>query len=204
MRNLVLDNGKITSLQISEVTGKNHGHLMRDIRKMEETWVNLGQSKFGLTSYIDSQNRAKPMYQLSKTESLYIATKFNDEARAKLILRWEELEKAQSKPMSTLDIMEQSIRMMRENQEALAEVRREVGELKAKTSTRPEYFTVVGYGNLNGVSVNIKLASRLGRAASKLCKEKGLLTDEIPDPRFGKVKMYPAQILEQVFTQVRL
>ena len=49
MRNLVLDNGKITSLQISEVTGKNHGHLMRDIRKMEETWVNLGQSKFGLT-----------------------------------------------------------------------------------------------------------------------------------------------------------
>ncbi len=204
MRNLVLDNGKITSLQISEVTGKNHGHLMRDIRKMEETWVNLGQSKFGLTSYIDSQNRAKPMYQLSKTESLYIATKFNDEARAKLILRWEQLEQQSQKPMSTLDIMEQSIKMMRENQEALAEVKLEVGELKAKTSTHPEYFTVVGYGNLNGVSVNIKLASRLGRAASKLCKEKGLLTDEIPDPRFGKVKMYPAQILEQVFTQVRL
>ncbi|NDV93478.1 hypothetical protein D0T84_00910 [Dysgonomonas sp. 521] len=32
------------------------------------------------------------MYELSKTESLYVATKFNDEARAKLILRWEELE----------------------------------------------------------------------------------------------------------------
>jgi hypothetical protein len=32
------------------------------------------------------------MYELSKTECLYIATKFNDEARAKLILRWEQLE----------------------------------------------------------------------------------------------------------------
>jgi hypothetical protein len=29
---------------------------------------------------------------LTKTECLYIATKFNDEARAKLVLRWEQLE----------------------------------------------------------------------------------------------------------------
>ena len=29
---------------------------------------------------------------LSKTESLFIATKFNDVARARLILRWEQLE----------------------------------------------------------------------------------------------------------------
>ena len=29
---------------------------------------------------------------LTKTECLYIATKFNDEARARLVLRWQELE----------------------------------------------------------------------------------------------------------------
>jgi hypothetical protein len=34
-----------------------------------------------------------PCYVLTKTECLYIATKFNDEARAKLVLRWEELER---------------------------------------------------------------------------------------------------------------
>ncbi len=34
-----------------------------------------------------------PCYQLTKTETLYIATKFNDEARARLVLRWEELER---------------------------------------------------------------------------------------------------------------
>lgn len=32
------------------------------------------------------------MYKLTKTECLYIATKFNDEARAKLVIRWEEIE----------------------------------------------------------------------------------------------------------------
>ncbi len=34
----------------------------------------------------------QPFYVLTKAECLYIATKFNDEARARLILRWEELE----------------------------------------------------------------------------------------------------------------
>ena len=33
-----------------------------------------------------------PIYELTKTECLYVATKFNDEARARLILRWEQLE----------------------------------------------------------------------------------------------------------------
>jgi len=84
---------KITSLDISKLSNKNHQHLMRDIRKMEGTWIDLGQSKFGQSFYTNQNNRQMPMYELSKTESLYIATKFNDEARAKLILRWEDLEK---------------------------------------------------------------------------------------------------------------
>ena len=33
-----------------------------------------------------------PCYVLTKTECLYIATKFNDKARARLVLRWQELE----------------------------------------------------------------------------------------------------------------
>lgn len=37
----------------------------------------------------------RPEYLFSKIEFLYIATKFNDEARAKLVLRWAELENAQ-------------------------------------------------------------------------------------------------------------
>ncbi len=35
--------------------------------------------------------RSTPYYSLTKTEYLYVATKFNDEAREKLVLRWEEL-----------------------------------------------------------------------------------------------------------------
>ena len=82
----------MTSLEIAEVTGKQHKHVMEAIRKMEPAWMNIAGSNFRLGSYKDANRQLRPCYQLTKTECLYIATKFNDEARAKLVLRWEELE----------------------------------------------------------------------------------------------------------------
>ena len=87
------DTQHMTSLEIAEVTGKQHKHLMRDIRNMEPAWEKVTQSRFGLSTYKDSTGRTLPCYSLSKTECLYIATKFNDEARARLVLRWETLER---------------------------------------------------------------------------------------------------------------
>ncbi len=113
-----------------------------------------------------------------------------------------DVEKAAIKairPLSTLDILEASIKHMREQRIELDEVKQDVLELKAKTTTRPEYFTIAGYGSLNGVSVNIKLAARLGRMASSICRSRGLMMDETPDPRFGVVKMYPKNVLDEVF-----
>ncbi len=81
----------ITSLEIAELTGKQHNHLMRDIRKMEIAWEKVQESKFGLSSRTyqlpNGGTKEVPCYVLTKTECLYIATNFNDEARAKLVLR---------------------------------------------------------------------------------------------------------------------
>ena len=84
----------MTSLEIAELTGKQHFHVMEAIRKMEPAWKKIAASNFRLGTYKDANGQLRPCYQLTKTECLYIATKFNDEARAKLVLRWEELERA--------------------------------------------------------------------------------------------------------------
>ena len=88
----------MTSLEIAELTGKQHKNVMQAIRNMEPAWEKTCGLKFQLTSRTIVQpnggTREVPCYSLSKTECLYIATKFNDEARAKLVLRWEELEMA--------------------------------------------------------------------------------------------------------------
>ena len=79
---------------------------MEAIRKMEPAWVKVCKSKFRLTSRTIVQpnggTREVPCYSLTKTECLYIATKFNDEARAKLVLRWEELEQARAQEQQAL------------------------------------------------------------------------------------------------------
>ena len=83
---------RMTSLEIAEVTGKQHKNLMRDIRNMEAAWEKVNGLKFELVDYTDSKGEQRPCYSLSKMECLYIATKFNDEARAKLVIRWQQLE----------------------------------------------------------------------------------------------------------------
>ena len=87
----------MTSLEIAEVTGKQHKHLMEAIRKMEPAWVKVHGSKFRLmfreVTIGNGAVRQDPCYMLTKTECLYIATKFKDDMRAKLVLRWEELER---------------------------------------------------------------------------------------------------------------
>ena len=86
----------MTSLEIAELTGKQHKNVMQAIRNMEPAWVKVTGLNFQLCEkYYPMANgvmKKQPYYSLTKTECLYIATKFNDEARAKLVLRWEQLE----------------------------------------------------------------------------------------------------------------
>ena len=93
MQALINNVERMTSIEIAEVTGKQHNDVLKAIRKMETAWEKVTQGKFSLSTYKDPTGRTLPCYFLTKTECLYIATKFNDEARAKLVLRWEQLER---------------------------------------------------------------------------------------------------------------
>ena len=75
MNELENNSGKMTSLEIAELSGITHANLMKSIRKQEETWLKIGQVSFYLSSYINAQNRAMPMYSLSKTQTLYTERK---------------------------------------------------------------------------------------------------------------------------------
>lgn len=97
MGNLELIKETMSSIEIAELTGKPHNDIMKAIRVMEPAWEKVQQGKFSLMFKIrelpNGGHKEEPYYELTKTECLYVATKFNDEARAKLILRWEQLEK---------------------------------------------------------------------------------------------------------------
>lgn len=141
----------MTSLEIAELTGKSHAHVMRDIRNMEPAWEKISQSKFGLSSYRQEQPNGGvkdvPCYELTKTECLYIATKYNDEARALIILRWEQLEKERAQSMPQIPkTFREALLLAAEQQEQIEkqqllleqkdkQIAEDVKEISAMTST---------------------------------------------------------------------
>ena len=82
----------MSSLEIAKLTGKPHNDVMKAIRAMEPAWEKVQQGKFSLLHKTydlpNGGHKEQPYYELTKTECLYVATKFNDEARAKLVIRW--------------------------------------------------------------------------------------------------------------------
>ena len=156
------DNGEqlMTSLEIAQLTGKQHFHVMEAIRKMETSWETVAASKFRCGTYMDGNHQPRPCYLLTKTECLYIATKFNDEARARLVLRWEELER--EKIISAQRPKE--IRLLASDEEVLDEADDILGEELAKRNRNSRFcYTPSEIGKpfgLDGRDLNSFLADK--------------------------------------------
>ena len=93
----------MTSLEIAEVTGKQHAHVMRDIRNLLGQGVD--ESNFGLmlrtTKLGNGASREDPYYSLTKKGCLILASGYDALLREKIINRWEELE---TKEASTIKV----------------------------------------------------------------------------------------------------
>lgn len=81
----------MTSLEIAEITGKKHAHVMRDIRSLIEQGVN--GSNFGLVNYKDKKGEVRPMFELTPKGCLILASGYDALLREKIINKLEELEK---------------------------------------------------------------------------------------------------------------
>ncbi|VEJ45247.1 phage antirepressor KilAC domain-containing protein [Bartonella vinsonii] len=89
----------MSSVEIAELCGKRHDHVMRDVKKMLEE---ISAPKFGgadfLGSYIDEQKKPRPCYHLPKRECLILISGYSTTLRAKIIDRWQQLEEQLAAP----------------------------------------------------------------------------------------------------------
>lgn len=90
----------MTSLQIAEVTGKNHAHVMRDIRNLLDQGVN--ESNFGLVNYKDKKGEMRPMYELTPKGCLILASGYDPVLREKIVDKLEEYQQAERSNMIAL------------------------------------------------------------------------------------------------------
>ena len=123
---------RMTSLEIAQLSGKPHNDVLKAIRKMEIGWAKVAQGNFSLGSYEDNNGQSRPCYFLTKTETLFVATKFNDEARARLVLRWQELERERLMEMQRPKERIKEIRLLTCDEEVLNEADDILGDELAK------------------------------------------------------------------------
>ena len=143
---------RMTSLEIAQLSGKQHKDVLKAIRNMESAWEKVNGRNFALVDYKDQKGELRPCYLLSKTECLYIATKFNDEARAKLVIRWQELEEERlmeiQKPMQKI----QEIRLLACDEEVLDEADDILGEELEKLNRESRFcYTPTEIGKVFGM-----------------------------------------------------
>ena len=88
--NLFNNSKTITSLEIAELTGKQHKHVLVDIDKMLSA-LEIKPADFS-ARYKDGKGESRRCYNLPKRESLILASGYNVVLRAAIIDRWAELE----------------------------------------------------------------------------------------------------------------
>jgi Rha family phage regulatory protein len=110
-------NTTMTSREIAELTGKEHGHVMRDIRAMFET-LEIGQSTFG-ASYLNSQNKEQPMFRLPYDETICLLTGYDAKARMAVIKRWQELEAQQATAFKVPQTLSEALRLAADQQDTI-------------------------------------------------------------------------------------
>lgn len=207
----------MSSLEIAELTGKEHSNVLRDIRNMLS---GLGYSELnsniiqGITVILNERNQTKEIL-LDQDHALTLVSGYEVKLRMAIVKRWQELEqKEQLKPLTTADhlrltadLIERQEKLEQEQIEAnirLLEVERRQEALDAKQQAITEgfqYFTVLAYSVINHIQVDLSTASRLGKRAAELSREQGVLIDRVRDPRFGYVNAYQQAILDKVFAE---
>jgi len=216
------DAKKITSLEIAELTGKRHKNVIRDIRNQLEE-LEIGETKFEHT-YFDTQGKEQPMFSLDKEQSLILAGGYNIKLRQKIIQRWLELELQQPKTIeemqaelliayqqrdlettrsinhgykSVIGVKNKVIDGVKEvtGAKLQRDVVESVNDIAIKLNETKDYATILTVQNITHDHYN-------WRELKRYCNDTESNIKEVPDPRYGSVKSYPASAWLYVYDVV--
>lgn len=90
-------------------------------------------------------------------------------------------------------------RKMKAIEEKQATIEREIEEIKQRTVTDLHRSTIVAYVSRYNIKLDVKYYGAMGRKASSICKKKGIPVTKINDIRWGKVSVFPDEVLDEVF-----
>lgn len=114
----------VDSREVAEAIGKQHAHLMRDIKNYCDILDKSSESKIGLadffipSTYIDSQDKERPCYLLTKKGCDMVANKMTGEKgvifTAMYVSAFEKMREKITKPMTAMQMLELQVQVNKE------------------------------------------------------------------------------------------
>ena len=104
MKEVINTEAKMTSLEIAELTQKEHRNVTQDIRKLIDKEI-ISPLNFEQSTYENERGKEYPMYLLDFKSTMLLVTGYDVKRRAIVIDRWLALERGEVAPaLSSGDI----------------------------------------------------------------------------------------------------
>lgn len=134
MENLIPNQKGMTSLEIAEVTSKQHAHVMRDIRSLLSQGVSASNFlDWGHTQTLTVKKR--PLFNLTPKGCLILASGYDAVLRERIINRLEYLEnekKVIKTPQTYLEALEALVASEKEKEQLRIETERQQKQIEQK------------------------------------------------------------------------
>lgn len=183
----------MSSLEIAELTQKDHADVLKDIRRiMEEAEIDHGKFS-GI--YKDSMNREQPCYNLPRRECDLIVSGYNVKYRLAIIDRWQELEATPKPALPTTYI--EALEALMASEKVKAELTAKNSALATALDQEFGYCSILRAALFLGISEK-SFSWRKLKAESLLI---GYPAKRVPSPRYGYQNLYPLQAFRNVYLE---
>jgi Rha family phage regulatory protein len=207
----------MTSREIAELTGKDHGNVMRDIRAMVDaisTDSNLNPCAKS-TTYAGRDGRQYPQYELDKDTCLTLLLGYDAVARMKVVKRWQELEAAAAPALPNFSnpaeaarawALENEARQLAERTKAEIGTRREATAMntasqavKKATALERELDKSKEYASVKRMEMLYHGTRFNWRLLKSAAAEMGVPAIDVFDANYGTVKAYHASVWMEAY-----
>ena len=212
-----------TSNRVAEELGVNHKDLLE---KIDGYVSKFNSAELSAQFYIPSNYRSlngrtvrnylvteKGIAQLIGGYNASVPTAFY--LNVAYINEFERMKKALKKPMSIPEQLLMNAQWMVEAENRMSDIennvigladsienndksirRLENNQRRTVTST---HLTVIAYANIKGIKPKSYHAPSIGKKATRMCRERNLMTGTTVDSRYGLINTYPIEVLDEIF-----
>jgi phage regulator Rha-like protein len=204
----------VDSRLIAEELGLNHSDWVKNVIKKYQS---LLEANFGILRFENGEIRGRGQPEkfawLLEDQATFLMTLSRNteqviSAKINLVKAFTEAKKrlanqVVAQPMTQIQmVVVMATQLAAQEQQLLQqEARLAAVEAEQQRYLAPcgHKYTVMGFANIKEIKISAVQAAVKGRAASRICSSQGIEVERVYDPRFGKVGLYPEDVLAQVF-----